>query len=65
LSSSEAKYVAMSEAVKEIRFAHYLLMSLGISVKLPIFIAENPSSGVSTRHIDKQYLSIREHMEDG
>jgi hypothetical protein len=61
LSSSEAKYVAISEVVKEIRFVYYHLVSLGISVKLPIivrtdnigaiFMAENPSSGVRTRHI--------------
>jgi Reverse transcriptase (RNA-dependent DNA polymerase) len=36
LSSSEAEYVAMSEAVKEIRFMYYLFESLGISVKLPV-----------------------------
>jgi hypothetical protein len=36
LSSSEAEYVAISGAVKEIRFVYYLLESLGISVKLPI-----------------------------
>jgi hypothetical protein len=65
LSSSEAEYVAMSEAVKEIRFVYYLLESLGISVKLPIivridnigaiFMAENASSGVCTRHFDTRY----------
>ena len=75
LSSSEAEYVAMSEAVKEIRFVYYLLESLGISVKLPIivridnigaiFMAENASSGVRTRHIDTRYHFIREHIEDG
>ena len=75
LSSSEAEYVAMSEAVKEIRFVYYLLVSLGIAVKLPIivrtdnigaiFMAENASSGVRTRHIDTRYHFIREHLEDG
>jgi hypothetical protein len=75
LSTSEAEYVAMSEAVKEIRFVYYLLESLGISVKLPIivridnieaiFMAENASSGVRTRHIDTRYHFIREHIEDG
>jgi hypothetical protein len=75
LSSSEAKYVATSEAVKDIRFVHYFLVSLGISVKLPIilrtdnigaiFMAENPSSGVRTRHIHTRYYFVREHVEDG
>jgi hypothetical protein len=65
LSIIEAEYVAMSEAVKEIRFVYYLLESLGISVKLPItvridnigaiFMAQNASSGVCTRHIDTRY----------
>jgi hypothetical protein len=75
LSIIEAEYVAMSEAVKEIRLVYYLLESLGISVKLPIivridnngaiFMAENASSGVRTRHIDTRYHFIREHIEDG
>jgi hypothetical protein len=74
LSSSEAEYVAMSEAVKEIRFVYYILVKLGILVKLPIivrkdnigaiFIAENPSLGVRTRHIDTRYYLICEHVED-
>jgi hypothetical protein len=57
---NETEDVAITEAVKEVRFVYYLLVSLGISVKPPkivradnvgaIFIAENPSSGVHTRH---------------
>jgi hypothetical protein len=37
LSSSEAEYVALSEAVKEIRFIFYLLRSTFIE-KLPIIV---------------------------
>jgi hypothetical protein len=58
LSSSEAEYVAMSEAVKEIRFIYYLLRDIGIEVNLPIlvktdnvgtmFMAQNASSGIRT-----------------
>jgi hypothetical protein len=65
LSISEAKYEAMSEAMEGIRFVYYLMVSLGISVKLPIivridnigaiFMAEYPSSGVRIRHIDTRY----------
>jgi hypothetical protein len=61
-SSSEAEYVAISEAVKEISFIYYLLESIGMNVKLPIvvscdnvgaiFMAKNSSSGVLTRHVD-------------
>ena len=36
LSSSEAEYVVMPEAVKEIIFIDYLLESIGISVIIPI-----------------------------
>jgi hypothetical protein len=53
---------------------YYLLVSLGVSVKLPIivrtdnigilFMAEKPSSGVRTRHIDTWYHFIREYVED-
>ena len=59
MSSSEAEYVAILEAVKEIRFIFYLLTSMFIEVKLPIivrcdnvgaiFMAESSSSGVRTR----------------
>jgi hypothetical protein len=46
-----------------------------MTVKLPIvvrcnnvgaiFMAENSSSGVCTRHVDTRYHFIREHIEDG
>jgi hypothetical protein len=65
----------MSEAMKEIRFVYFLLVSLGISVKPPIivitnnigaiFMAENPSSGVRTSHIETRYHFIREHVKNG
>jgi hypothetical protein len=65
LSSSEAGYVAMSEAVEEIRFIYYLLRDIGIEVDLPIlvktenvgamFMAQNASSGVRIRHVDTRY----------
>ena len=74
MSSSEAEYMAMSEAVKEIRFFFYLLTSLFVKVKLPIivscdnadafFMAENSSSGVRTRHVDIRYHFVREHVVD-
>ena len=49
--------------------------SVGIKIELPIvvrcdnvgaiFMAENSSSGVRTRHIDTRYHFVREHIEDG
>jgi hypothetical protein len=75
LSSSEAEYVEMSEAVKEIKFIYYLLREIGIEVNLPItvktdnvgamFMAQNASSGVRTRHIDTRYHDVRENLEEG
>jgi hypothetical protein len=48
---------------------------MGFPAKLPImvrtdnigamFMAENASSGVRTRHIDTGYHFIKEHVEDG
>jgi hypothetical protein len=37
-SSSEAEYVAISEAVKEICFIYYLLESIGMTINLPIVV---------------------------
>jgi hypothetical protein len=75
LSSTEAEYVAMSEEVKEIKFIYYLLQDIGIEVDLPIlvktdnvgamFMAQNASSGVRTRHVDTRYHFVRENLEDG
>ena len=60
LSSSEAEYVALSEAAKEIKFVYQLLLSIGIQVKLPIivrvdnvraiFMSENTSTSGRTKH---------------
>jgi hypothetical protein len=54
LSSSEVKYFAMSDSVKDVRFIVMVLESLGIRVETPItikvdsigaiFVAENMSS---------------------
>ena len=67
--------MTMSEAVKEIRFIYHSLESLGISVTIlivvrtsnisTIYMAENDSSAVRTRHIDTRYHFIREHIEGG
>jgi hypothetical protein len=75
LSSTEAEYVAISEAVKEVKFIYYLLCDFHIKVNLPIiiktdnigaiFMAENSSTGVRTRHVDTHYHFIREFIEDG
>jgi len=75
LSSSEAEYVAISDAVKEIKFLYFLLQNLGVELALPIvvktdnigalFMSQNSSTGVRTRHVDTRYHFIRENIEDG
>jgi hypothetical protein len=65
LSSSEAEYVALSEAGKEIKFISQALISLGMKVKYPIivkvdnigaiFMSENITATNRTRHIDARY----------
>jgi hypothetical protein len=75
LSSSKAEYVAISEAVKEIKFIHYLLREIGIEVNLPItvktdnvfamFMAQNALSDIKMRHIDTHYDYDREDFEEG
>jgi hypothetical protein len=73
LSSIEAKYVAISESVKEISFIYYLLNNMWVKVEIPImvrchnvsgiFMAEN-SVGVRCQHIVKRYRFAHENVED-
>jgi hypothetical protein len=75
LSSTEAEYVAISEANKELKFIYYLLIDLHIKVNLPIvvktdnigaiFMSENALIGFRTRHVDTRYQLVRELIEDG
>ena len=75
LSSSEAEFVALSEAAKEIKFIVQVMLSIGIEVELPvivrvdnvgaIFMAENVSTSPRTKHVDVRYHFVREFVEDG
>jgi hypothetical protein len=75
LSSTEVEYVAISKAIKELKFVYYLLSDLHIKVNLPIvvktdnigaiFISENASTGFRTRHMDTRYHFVRELIKDG
>jgi hypothetical protein len=72
---TEEKFVAISEAFKEVKFIYYLLCDFHIKVNLPIiiktdnigaiFMAENSSTSVRTRHVDTRYYFICEFIEDG
>jgi hypothetical protein len=62
LSRTEAKYVAISEAVKELKIIYYLLSDLHIKANLPIvvitenigaiFMSEKALTGFRTQHMD-------------
>ena len=75
LSSTEAEYVALSEAAIEIKFIYQVLQSMGIKVMLPIvvnidnigaiFMAENVTATSRSRHVDARYHFVREFIFDG
>ena len=75
LSSSEAEYVALSEAAKEIKFIYQLLQSIGIEVELPItvrvnnigaiFMSENTLTSGWTKHVDVRYRYMNEMVLNG
>ena len=74
LSSSEAEYVALSEAAKEVKFVYQLLVSMDMKVKLPIvvhvdnlgavFMSENVSVSQRTKHVDIRYRFVQEFVLD-
>ena len=75
LSSSEAEYVALSEAAKEVKYVYQVLASMGIQVKLPIvvrvdnigaiFMSNNVAVSQRTKHVDIRYHFVREFVFDG
>jgi Reverse transcriptase (RNA-dependent DNA polymerase) len=74
LSSTEAEYVAISEAVREVRFVYQVMRSLKIEVKLPIrvnvdnlgaiFLAKNKNASERTKHVDDRHHYVRELIEE-
>ena len=75
LSSSEAKYYALAEAAKDIKFIVQILESIGIIIQKPIivhvddvsaiFITENASATARTKHVDIRYHYVREFIMNG
>ena len=75
LSSSEAEFVALSEAAKEVKFVVMIMMTMNIPVKMPvivrvdnvgaIFMAENVTTGERTKHVDTRYHFVREFVHEG
>ena len=75
LSSTEAEYIALSEAAKEVKYIVQFLQSMGIKVRLPviihvdnigaIFMAENVNTSQRTKHVDVRYKFVRNYIMDG
>ncbi len=74
LSSSEAIWVAMSKAVKEVIFVLQKLASMKIHIQYPIivcvynvgaiFIAQNITTISQTKHVDIRYKFVRKCVEE-
>ena len=75
LSSAEAEFYALSEAVKEVPFILQLLKFLHIKVKMPvkvkvdnigaIYMSQGEASTTRTRHMDTRYFYVNELQEQG
>ena len=75
LSSCEAEWVALSEAVKDIIFIINLCDSMQIKIQLPvtvrvdnigaIFMTQNVTTISRTKHVDVMGKYVREYAEDG
>ena len=74
LSSTEAEYMALSEATKELLWLKMLFDNIGInqsSITLNednqgcIALAKNPGDHPKTKHISIRYHYIREHVKSG
>jgi len=76
LSSTEAEYMALTQAVKESLWLQGILSDLGAEGHVPdvksiyadnqgaIALARNPEFHARTKHINIQYHFIREHIEN-
>ena len=74
LSSTEAEYIALSNATQELIFLRSCLVELGLYDGLAaalgdnigaLFLARNAQFGPRTKHIDVRYHFMRHHMMDG
>ena len=75
LSSTEAEWMALSEAVKDILFLKHLCESMRIQIARPItvrvdnmgavFMSNNVTTSSRTKHIDIRSKFAREFVQDG
>ena len=73
MSTTEAEYIAASEACKEAIWLARLVGDLGISIEVPtlhcdsqsaIMLAKNPVFHAKTKHIEVKFHFIRDMLED-
>ena len=74
LLTTEAKYVAVSEVVKEIKFSYQMLRSMEIKVPLPIkvqvanvgaiWLANNSNVSERTMHVDLRAHFVRDMIKE-
>ena len=75
MSSTEAEWITLSEATKEIIFVLQLLKSMKIKVKIPIIVrvdnigaiwmSQNVNTSSRTKHVDVRTKYVNEYCEDG
>jgi hypothetical protein len=74
LSSCEAEYMAMTEAIQEVLWLKSMLGELKVTPNTPeinvdnqgaMGLAKNPIQHQRTKHIDIKYHFIRDHIRDG
>src|SRR5258708_15016266 len=75
LSSTEAKYMAMTHARKEAVFLEHLCGDVGIPISVPIFLlidnqstialTENPIFHACSKHIKVRHHWVHEKIKDG
>ena len=75
LSTTEAEYMALSEAVKELKFIVQLLQTMNLEIELPItvhvdnvgaiWLSNNRTTSDRTKHIDIRISFVKEYQEDG
>ena len=75
LSTTEAKYMALSEVVKELKFIVQLLQTMSIEIEFPItvhvdnvgaiWLSNNRTTSDGTKHIDIRASFVKEYQDDG
>ena len=75
LSTTEAKYMALSEVVKELKFIVQLLQTMSIEIEFPItvhvdnvgaiWLSNNRTTSDGTKHIDIRTSFVKEYQDDG